>query len=157
MELSELILASQFNLDEESMLVMNEIAGYVYDELEEYADSSSEERAHLIWMLHLLFHSSFPEFVEYFRGYYATPDNNFHQMNIESGLTSVELYEFLEKVDWLGIYEACRSGADIETVANLFISRTGFDYLEERQRYPVEKWDGSPRWRMVDGRYVASE
>lgn len=157
MKLSELILLNEDDLDEDSRLVMWEIANYVYDELEEYGESDEEDRAHLIWMLHLIFHSGLSEFTEYFRGYYATPDNQLHQLNIDEGNTSKELYEFLDDIDWPLIYEACRRESDIESISKIFRNETGFEYSEERARYPVKQWDGSPRWKMVDGKYIASE
>ena len=157
MKLSELILLNEYDLNEDSRLVMWEIANYVYDELEGYSNSDEEDRAHLIWMFHLVFHSGLAEFTEYFRGYYATPDNQLHQLNIEAGNTSKELYEFLEDLEWSMIYEACRRESDIETISKIFKEESGFDYSEERARYPVIQWNGSPRWRMVDGKYTASD
>lgn len=157
MKLSELILLNEDDLDEDSRLVMWEIANYVYDELEGYSESNEEDRAHLIWMFHLIFHSSLAEFTEYFRGYYATPDNQLHQQNIEAGNTSKELYQFLDGLDWSMIYEACRRESDIESISKIFKNETGFEYSVERARYPVKQWDGSPRWTMLDGKYIASE
>jgi hypothetical protein len=156
MKLSELILLNEDDLDDDSRLVMWEIANYVHDEFEEYSESADDDRAHLIWMLHLLFHSDLAEFTEYFRGYYGTPDNQLHQLNIKASNTSKQLYIFLEGLDWSSIYEACRRESDIESISKIFKDETGFDYIEERERYPVKQWDGSPRWKMVNGMYIAS-
>jgi hypothetical protein len=109
-------------------------------------------------MLHWIIHSSLAEFKEYFRGYYATPDNQYHQNNLEEGLASTELYRFLEGLDWGKIIEPCRRHCDTEVVASRFKASTGFDYASEKEKYPLEKWDGTPMWATDEnGRYIASE
>ncbi len=156
-DFKDILISQEELLDEDSQLVLWEIALYIENELEEYRESSDEEQAHCIWMLHLLFHSNFDEFSEYFRGYYASPDNQLHQLYIDEGITTKELYQFLEDIDWHLIYKVCRSESNHEKVSNIFRDETRLDYSRERQKYPVQPWDGTPRWLMADGKYIESQ
>lgn len=156
-----LILRNEDEADSDSELMMRDIAGYIAgpdcSELLGYAVSSDKDKRSLIEMFHLVFHSGLEEFTEYFRGYYGTPDNETHAINLEEGRTKTELYAFLEKLDWPIILELCRRHSDVDSVARLFQAWTGFDYAAERERYPVKAWDGSPRWPMENGKYLPSE
>lgn len=163
--LEDLILLDEEEADADSQLVMREIAYYIsYIDSEctcplfLYEKYDEEERECQIHMLHSVFHSNLAEFKEFFRGYYATPDNQHHERNLEEGLTNTELYHFLESLDWEKIYELCRRHCGTEIVASHFKALTGFDYATERAKYPVEKWDGTPMWATDEnGRYIASE
>ena len=159
--LLDLILRNEDEADSDSELMMRDIAGYIADpdcsELLGYAVSSDKDKRSLIEMFHLVFHSGLEEFTEYFRGYYGTPDNETHAINLEEGRTNTELYAFLEKLDWPIILELCRRHSDVDSVARLFQAWTGSDYAAERERYPVKAWDGTPRWPMENGKYLPSE
>jgi hypothetical protein len=163
--LEDLILLDEEETDTEAQLVMREIASYINfldpectDPLFLYQEYDEEERELQIHMLHRVFHSSLAEFKEFFRGYYATPDNQIHERNLEEDLTVTELYRFLESLDWKKIFELCRRHCGTEVVASHFKALTGFDYASERAKYPVEKWDGTPLWATDEnGRYIASE
>jgi len=160
-DLVDLILRDEDEADSDTQLVMRDIAGYIVDpdcsELLGYAVSRDKDKQSLIEMFHLVFHSGLDEFTEYFRGYYGTPDNKTHAINLEEGRTKTELYAFLEKLDWPKLYKLCRRHSDVDSVAGLFKAWTGVDYAAERERYPVEAWDGTPRWPMENGKYLPSE
>jgi hypothetical protein len=157
----ELMLADRDEADWNEQLVMMVIADYIQDgpdeELSEYVEFDEEDRAHIIWQFNVWIHSGIEEFTDYFKGYYSTPDNRFHDEYIEDGSTSLELYEFLDTLDWSRIYTICRRYCDINTISRRFLEATGFDYAEERAKYPVEDWDRTPRWKTVDGQYVTSD
>lgn len=161
--LSDLILLDDDEVDSNTQLVLREIAYYINDKNKDCGDAlltydefDEDDREHIIWMFYLVFHSNIDEFTEYFRGYYASPDNQLHEMNIESGNTSIELYEFLNTLDWSEIFTICRRHCNTETISSLFSAWTGYDYEEERARYPAQQWDGKPRWEMKAGKYLAS-
>lgn len=159
LSLIELMLADRDEADWNEQLVMMVIADYVQDgpdeELSEYAEFDEEDRAHIIWQFNVWIHSEIEEFTDYFKGYYSTPDNGFHDEYIEDGSTSLELYEFLDTLDWSRIYSICRRYCDENEISRRFFNVTGFDYAEERTKYPVEAWDRTPRWKTVNGLYVA--
>lgn len=157
--LRDLILRDEAEADSDTQLVMHEIADLLVcgSDLLCYAGSTEEDKKHQIWVFHLVFHSGLEEFTEYFRGYYGTPDNKTHALNLEAGRTKAELHAFLEKLDWPIILELCRRHADLNSIARVFKVWTGFDYAAERKRYPVKAWDGTPRWPMEDGKYLPSE
>jgi len=161
--LSDLVLLDDDKVDSNTQLVMKEIAYYINEEDKECGDAlltydefDDDDRELIIWKFYLVFHSNKDHFTEYFRGYYATPDNQLHEMNIESGNTSIELYEFLNTLDWSEIFTICRRHCNTEIISSLFSAWTGYDYEEERARYPVQQWDGNPEWEMKDGKYLAS-
>jgi len=160
-ELADLILSCQSELGTDSQLVMHEIAYFIENDelgdLANYADLESEERQVLFDMFHIVFHSKLPEFTDYFRGYYASPDNQIHVENMENGLTKTELYELLENLNWPQLLELCRRYSDLDTIAILFKLKTGLDYYSERSKNQVKEWDGAPCWEIVDGKYVGSE
>lgn len=157
----ELILIDRDEADWNEQLVMIVIADYVQDgpdeELGDYDELDEEDRAHIIWQFHVWLHSGVEEFTDYFRGYYSTPDNGFHDEYIEDGSTSLELYEFLGTLDWPRIYSICRRYLDERAISMRFFDVTGYDYIEERSKYPIEAWDGTPRWKTLDGLYVGSD
>lgn len=157
----ELMLADRDEADWNEQLVMMVIADYIQDgpdeELSDYDELDEEDRAHIIWQFNIWLHSGIEEFTEYFKGYYSTPDNGFHDEYIDDGSTGLELYEFLDTLDWSRIYNICRRYYDEQTISARFFDVTGFDYIEERAKYPVEAWDGTPRWKTINGLYVASE
>ena len=157
----ELMLADRDEADWNEQLVMMVIADYIQDgpdeELSDYDELDEEDRAHIIWQFNIWLHSGIEEFTEYFKGYYSTPDNGFHDEYIDDGSTGLELYEFLDTLDWSRIYNICRRYYDEQTISTRFFDVTGYDYIEERAKYPVEAWDGTPRWKTVNGLYVASE
>jgi hypothetical protein len=156
--IAELILRDEDDADGDSRLVMHEIAHYVSEyELYMYADLDDDDQRHLISILHLVFHSALPQFSEYFRGYYATPDNQIHERNLEEGLTRIDLNQLLDGIDWDKICDLCRRHCSIDVICRIFAAATGLNYATERNKYPVEKWDGHPAWPMVDRNYVASE
>lgn len=139
-------------------VMMSVIANYLSDEeIAEYAEVEDEDKAFILEQLHLMLHSSQEQFQDYFRGYYGTPDNNFHAEMVEEGALSMSQDEFFEQLDWQEILTLCRRHCDPETVASLFRTLTGADYSSERERFPVKPWDGKPQWEMVDGQYMASE
>lgn len=164
-DLSDLIALDMNEADPISQLIIEEVASFIsysgpeyLGPLSLYADYNEEDRRHLIWQLHLVFHSHLEEFIEYFRGYYATPDNQTHKANVETGLTSLELQEFLDRVDWGTVFRLCRRHCRPMVVAKHFKSLTGCEYESERVKYPVEEWTGTPRWPMdANGVYIASE
>ena len=157
----ELMLADRDEAEWNEQLVMMVIADYIQDgpdeELSDYSELDEEERAHILWQFNVWIHSGIEEFTDYFKGYYSTPDNGFHDEYIEDGCTSLELYEFLDTLDWSRIYDICRRYCDASAISRRFLDVTGFDYAEERAKYPVETWDHTPRWKTVDGLYVASD
>ncbi len=160
-ELAQLILSCQDEVDSDTRLVMREIAHFIeYDELGDLSNYSTldcEERKSLFDMYDVVLHSQLDEFKDYFSGYYATPDNAIHDENVESGLTETELYDLLDRLDWLKIFELSRRYCDHGAAAALFKLRTGFDYYSEKEKYPSTRWDGTPCWNIVDGRYVRSD
>jgi hypothetical protein len=157
----ELILADRDEVDWNEQLVMMVIADYIQDgpdeELSDYEELDEEDRAHIIWQFNVWLHSGIEEFTDYFKGYYSTPDNGFHDEYVDDGSTSLDLYEFLDTLDWSRIYSICRRYFNQDTISTRFFDATGFDYIEERAKYPVEAWDGTPRWKTVNGIYVASD
>jgi hypothetical protein len=157
----ELMLADRDEADWNEQLVMMVIADYIQDgpdeELSDYAELDEEDRSHIIWQFNVWIHSGIDEFTEYFKGYYSTPDNGFHDEYVDDGCTSLELYKFLNTLDWSRIYRICRRYCDVNTISTSFFDVTGFDYAEERAKYPVEIWDGRPRWKTVNGLYVAND
>jgi hypothetical protein len=157
----ELMLADRDEADWNEQLVMIVIADYIQDgpdeELSDYAEQDEEDRAHIIWQFNVWIHSGIEEFTDYFKGYYSTPDNGFHDEYVEDGSTSLELYDFLNTLDWTSIFRICRRYCDVNAISTRFFDVTGFDYAEERAKYPVEAWDGTPRWTTIDGLYVASD
>jgi hypothetical protein len=157
-ELMNLILRDEDEADTDTQLMMQEIACYIeLSDLIHYSDSSPQDQRFVIWMFHIVCHSGLEEFTEYFQGYYGTPDNEIHVMHLEEGKTKTELYAFLEKLDWNRIFSLCRRHSDADSVSRIFQAWTGLDYAAERARYPVEAWDGAPRWPMEDGKYLPSE
>jgi hypothetical protein len=159
--LMDLILPDEDEVDSDTQLVLQEIASYIMDgdpgELLDYADASDEDKRFLIEKFHLVFHSGLEEFTEYFRGYYSTPDNGIHAMNLEEGRTGMELNAFLEKLDWPQIFALCRRNYGDDSVAKIFQGWTGLDYEVETTRYPIGPWDGTPRWPIEDGKYLPSK
>ncbi len=157
----ELILVDRDEASANEQLVMMVIADYIQDgsdeELSEYGEMDEDDRAHIIWQFNIWMHSGLDDFTEYFRGYYSTPDNGFHDEYLEDGSTDLELYRFLDTLDWSLIYEACRRHCDLETISKRFNSVTGFCYQRERLTYPPQVWDGKPRWKMSEGRYLPSD
>lgn len=157
-ELKNLILRNEDKVDTDTQLMMREIACYIeLNDLLDYSASSSRDQLFIIWMFHIVCHSGLEEFTEFFRGYYGTPDNEIHVRHLVEGKTQMELYAFLDKLDWGSIFSLCRLHCDAVSVSRIFQVWTGLDYLAERARYPVEAWDGAPRWPMVDGKYLPSE
>ena len=157
--LRSLILRDADEAESDTQLVMREIADLLAcgTDLPGYGVADDEDKASYIWMLDLVFHSGLDEFTDYFRGYYGAPDNKIHATNLEEGRTRTELYALLETLDWPAILELCRRHADVDSIARIFQAWTGLDYAAERARYPVEAWDGTPRWAMAEGRYLPSE
>jgi hypothetical protein len=160
---SELILRDVNEVDSHNQLVIREIAYYINDidrecgdALLTYEEFDDDQREHMIWMFYIVFHSELDEFTEYFRGYYASPDNKLHEINFENGNTDVEVYEFLDALDWKVVFNTCRKHCNSEGIASMFSAWTGFNYEEEKDKYPVDKWDGKPRWSMKDGKYLSS-
>ncbi|QNI68431.1 hypothetical protein SynBMKMC1_02375 [Synechococcus sp. BMK-MC-1] len=157
-ELMNLILRNEDEVDTDTQLMMREIASYIeLSDLLDYSDSSPQDQRFVIWMFHIVCHSGQEEFTEYFRGYYGTPDNEVHVTHLVEGKTRMELYAFLEKLDWDRIFSICRMHCDVDSVSRIFQSWAGLDYAAERARYTVEAWDRACRWPMVDGKYLPSE
>ena len=102
-------------------------------------------------------HSGIDEFKEFFRGYYGTPDNNFHAEYLEEGVLTISQEEFFDQLGWNEIYDLCRRHCDDDIIAKWFATTTGADYAAERLKYPVDPWDGKPAWPMADGQYLGSE
>ena len=150
------------DLDETSnncnSIMMQTIADYVTDEeMAEYADADDEDRKFILTMLHRALHCELDEFREYFRGYYGTPDNNFHGVLTDEGFLSMSQDEFFDQLNWQEIFELCRRHCTPELVSERFHKLAGANYSEERKKFPIDPWDGSPQWEMVDGQYVTSE
>lgn len=139
-------------------VMMSVISNYLSDEeIAEYVESDDDDKRFILQQLHLLLHSSPEQFKDYFRGYYGTPDNGFHSEALEEGALSMSQDQFFDQLDWQEILSLCRRHCDPETVSSLFRALTGADYSSERERFPIQPWDGKPQWAMVDGQYVASE
>ena len=139
-------------------VMMTVIATYVSDEeIAGYAEADDEEKAFILEQLHRIVHSSPEEFQDYFRGYYGTPDNSFHAEFVEDGTLTMSQDEFFAQLDWHEIITLCRRHCNSEIIAARFRELTGEDYLREREKFPVEPWDGKPQWAMENGQYVASE
>ena len=139
-------------------VMMTVIATYVSDEeIAGYAEAGDEDKGFILEQLHRVVHSSPEEFQEYFRGYYGTPDNSFHAEFVEEGTLTMSQDEFFAQLDWDEILKLCRRHCDSEIIATRFNALTGEDYSKERIKFPVPPWDGQPRWKMIDGQYVASE
>ena len=158
--LADLILQDEDEVDSDTQLVMREIARSMYGDYNEllgYPDFCAEDQKFLIQMFHLVFHSDLDEFTDYFQGYYGTPNNETHAVHLKEGRIKIELYAFLDKLDWPRILKLCRRHATPGVVATIFKAWTGCDYAAERARHPVEAWDGTPRWPMENGKYLPSE
>jgi hypothetical protein len=160
--LRDLILRDEAEADSDAQLVMHEIADLLAcgGRLFGYADYDDELKESLIRIFNLMFHSGLDEFTDFFRGYlvfHSGLEDKIHDRNLEEARTKTELYAFLEKLDWSRIFELCRRHCDVDSVARLFQAWTGFAYAAERERYPVEAWDGTPRWPMENGKYLPSE
>lgn len=139
-------------------IMIRVIASYLPDEeIAEYADADDEDKQSILDQLDLLLHCPLGQFQDYFRGYYGTPDNNFHGELTEEGVLTMKQDEFFAQLNWQEILTLCRRHCDPEVIASRFRTLTGADYSSERERFPVQSWDGKPQWEMIDGQYVASE
>lgn len=139
-------------------IMMRIIASYLCEEeISEYAESDDNDKAFVLEQLDRMLHCGLDQFQEYFRGYYGTPDNNFHGELLEEGVVSMSQDEFFEQLNWQEILMLCRRHCHAEVIASRFRALTGADYSSERESFPVQPWDGKPQWEMVNGQYVASE
>jgi hypothetical protein len=139
-------------------IMMETIASYLSEEeISEYAESDDNDKAHVLEQLDLMLHCGLDQFQEYFRGYYGTPDNNFHGELLEQGVVSMSQNEFFEQLNWQEILMLCRRHCHPEVIASRFLALTGANYSSERERFPIQPWDGKPAWPMINGQYVASE
>jgi hypothetical protein len=139
-------------------VMMTVIANYVSEEeIADYAEADDEDKAFILEQLHRVVHSSPEEFQDYFRGYYGTPDNSFHAVFVEEGTLIMSQDEFFAQLDWNEILTLCRRHCNSGIIAARFSALTGEDYSREREKFPVQPWDGQPQWAMENGQYVASE
>lgn len=157
--LFDLVLLGQYDVSNKyNQFMLNFISEFVEeDDVAAYSKADEEDKSFLLRCLHLVMHSGIDEFKEFFRGYYGTPDNNFHAENLEEGVLTISQEEFFDQLDWNEIYDLCRRHCDDEIIAKWFAATTGADYAAERLKYPVDPWDGKPAWVMADGHYLDSE
>ena len=157
--LFDLVLLGQYDASNKyNQFMLEFVSEFVEEEdVAAYSKADEEDKAFLLRCLHLVMHSSIDEFKEFFRGYYGTPDNNFHAENLEEGILTISQEEFFDQLNWNQIYDLCRRHCDADIIAKWFAATTGADYAAERLKYPVDPWDGKPAWPMADGQYLASE
>ena len=151
--LFDLVLLGQYDASNKyNQFMLEFISEFVEeDDAAAYSKADEEDKAFLLWSLHLVMHSGIDEFKEYFEYYYRNPDNNFHAEYLEEGVLTISQEEFFDQLDWNEIYDLCRRHCDDDIIAKWFAATTGADYAAERLKYPVDPWDGKPALAMADG------